>query len=163
MLSLDGPKTSRDVAWDHALTSQMNVLYYQRKVGRWITCDVAVRLLAAIAASATIVTFLRANRVAGVDIASLLALVSAVASIGGITLRIPDKVRELGVLLAEYTSHQSTFERFYQFGCTDDELQLALKAFAETEQREAKDHPDPDQKLLDESQAIVLRRIGAAT
>ena len=35
MLSVDHVLTSREVAWQHALTSKLNVFYYQAIIGRW--------------------------------------------------------------------------------------------------------------------------------
>jgi hypothetical protein len=37
MLPVD--KSSREVAWEHALTARMNVFYYQRLMARWFRWD----------------------------------------------------------------------------------------------------------------------------
>jgi hypothetical protein len=162
MLSTSHHKTCREVAWEHALTSAMNVLYYQHKVDLWTRCDTIARVVAGLAASATVVTFLKTDSAIGTGIATGLGVLAALAGIAGAALRIPEKVSALGVLLVEYTGHQSTFEGLYQFGCDDEQVRIAVKAFGETEKPEAKDHPKPTQKLLEKSQADVLRRIGPA-
>lgn len=162
MLSVNGTKTCRDVAWDFALTSQMNVTYYQQVVDRLLWWDTLTRLVAGVAASATLVTFFRQNTLWGVDVATIMGLLAAICGIVGATLRIPDKARALGVLLAEYTAHTQTFERLFQFGCTDESVSQALEAFGKTEQLEAKDHPKPNDSLMKKSRELVLERIGAA-
>jgi hypothetical protein len=140
----------------------MNVSYYQGRVSRWIRWDVAIRSVSAAAASATIITAARQNSILGIEMASVLALASAGFTIAGVTLRIPDKVRELGVLLAEYTGHYHRFAKMYQFGCTDDELRVALESFAATEIREATDHPTPNAAMIEKSRKEVLASIGSA-
>lgn len=162
MLSTDKVLIPREIAWDYALTAQMNVLYYQRKVARWTRWDEGIRVAAGVAASGTLLALMKKCSVWGIDVAAILSGLAATGSIVGAALRLPDKVRGLGVLLAQYTAHQSTFERLYQFGCSDKEIKAALRAFSETEQREAKDHPEPDTKLIAESQALVLTRIKPA-
>jgi hypothetical protein len=162
MLDIGRVKTCRELAWDFALTAQMNVLYYQRKVAIWTRWDLLIRIASGVAASATVVTFLKTDSSLGTLAATMLGLISALASVVGAALKVPDRVSTLSVLLAEYTGHLGVFEALYQFGCKEEALQAALKAFNETERREAKDHPDPDVKILEKSQALVLKRIGTA-
>jgi hypothetical protein len=161
MLSTERVLSNREVAWHNALTSRMNLGYYQRRILRWTRWDVTIRLVSAVAASASIVTFARERSVLGIEVATLLAVVAAVLNVGGATLRVSDKVRELGVLLAEYTAHAHRFQKLYQFGGTEDELKAALDLFAETESREAKDHPTPDEATLEKCRQEVLASIGA--
>ncbi len=161
MLSAKHVLSSREVAWEHALTSRMNVGYYQRRILRWTRWDVAIKLVGAAAASATITSNAREAVIFGFEVAKVLGLVAAALAIVGVTLRPSDKVRELGVLLAEYTSHAHRFRKLYQFGSTDDELKAALDLFAETESREAKDHPTPDEATLEKCRQEVLASIGS--
>jgi hypothetical protein len=58
--------------------------------------------------------------------------------------------------------HAHRFEKLYQFGCTDDELKAALDLFAETESREAKDHPTPNEATLEKCRKQVLESIGSS-
>jgi hypothetical protein len=162
MLSVARVLTSREVAWENALTSRMNVGYYERRITCWKRWDVGIHLVCAAAASASIMTFARQHSILGVEVASILVLTSALLTVGGMTLRVPDKVRELGVLLSEYRGHVHRFERLYQFGGTDDELKAALDLFGETELREAKDHPSPNEAELEKSRKEVLTSIGAS-
>jgi hypothetical protein len=150
------------VAWDHALTSRQNVWYYQRCIARWARWNVGIHWVCAAAASASILGFAREHSFLGFEIASILVVVAACLNLGGGTLRVTDKVRELAVLLAEYTAHQHRFAKLYHFGCTDDELKAALDSFAETEIREAKDHPTPDEATIEKCRKEVLASIGAA-
>jgi hypothetical protein len=161
MLSTEKTKSCRELAWEFALTSRMNVLYYQRRVANLKRWDMALRIVGMVAASATVVEFLRTHQVFGTDWAKALALLSAVSGIVGIAGQIPERARALGVLLSEYLAHEHAFQGLFQFGCTDQEVAAAIKKFGETEQREAKDDPRPNSKLLSESQATVLKEIGA--
>jgi hypothetical protein len=138
----------------------MNVCYYQKQVDRLRWYENLILIVSGLGASAGVVTFLRTVGGAAELIVAFMAL-PAVLSVVGLTLRIPDKARSLGVLLNEYIAHTHVFEGLYQFGCTEDSVQAALQAFAKTEQLEGKDHPMPRRRLLEESQKIVLRRIGA--
>lgn len=160
MLSIDRVLPNRDVAWEHALTSRQNVWYYQRCIARWSRWNVAIHYVCAAAASASILGFARSHTILGFQIASILGVVAAGLNLGGGTLRVPEKVRELGVLLSEYTAHHHRFAKLFQFGCTDDELKAALDLFAETEIREAKDHPTPDQATMEKCRKEVLESIG---
>lgn len=159
MLSVSHVKNCREVAWEHALTSQTNVCYYQQQVGRLRWCDDLIKLVAGLAASAGIVTFL-GNVGGGTKLALAFGALAAVLSVVGLTLRVTDKALSLGALLNEYTAHVHTFEGLYQFGCTDDSVKAALEAYARTELLEAKDHPNPNRRLLEKSQKIVLQRLG---
>jgi hypothetical protein len=150
-----------EIAWDRAITAHANVLYYQRKVDLWTMIDTVTRLVSAFSASAALVGLLGHFGASGTWVTLGFGALSAVGNVVGITLRVPDKVRALGVLLAEYIGHANTFEQLYQFGLTESDLKVALQAFKETEVREAKDHPHPSKKLLAESRDRVHARIGA--
>jgi len=161
MLSLDGVKDCREVAWEYALTSQMNVDYYQHKVATLTRLDIALKLIIGISASFTVGNYLRDWTIWGftVDVQSLLGVVAALATIVSAVLRIPDQSRALGVLLTEYVEHTSKFETLFQFGCTEETVQQALAEFYKTEAKEAKDHPKPSKSQLEKSQAAVVARI----
>lgn len=161
----------RTRAWNHALTSKMNAIYYQRRIARWKLCDIVIKVLAAIAASATINSFLRDNPVVsghGPNAAAILGVVSASLMIFSIVLQIPDRVRAFGVLLSEYTSHAQVFERLYLAAHKEDEatfeprLDEAMLKYDETGQRESKDDPTPSKRLLAKSYSEVEKSIRAA-
>ncbi|MEI9954496.1 MAG: hypothetical protein WDO74_37400 [Pseudomonadota bacterium] len=158
MLNANKVLLPHEVAWERAITSHTNVLYYQAQVAFWTRLDTSIRFVSAIAATGAAALFLKDHSTCGAIVSS----VTALGNVIGLTLRVPDKVRALGVLLAEYVGHANTFENIHQFGATDDELRHALAAFGETEQREAKDHPHPRAKLLAQCQAAVEKRVGAA-
>ena len=158
MLHADRVLSSREVVWEAALISATNVLYYQALVAWWTRADTFLRLMSALAASSTLVLFLSASCH---QLLTVTSVVAAVGSVVALTLRVPDRVRALGVILAEYVTHASAFERMHNFGFTEERLQLALSAFAETEQREAKDHPEPIHWFLNRCHSRVEKRIGA--
>lgn len=151
------PEALREIAWERMLTSQANVLYYQGKVDWWSRADAVVRFIAAITASTTLIAF--ASKWAP-WISTSLGLLATLGSITSATLKVPDKVAGLSVLLVEYVGHQNTFERLYRFGSTEAEMKRALEVFGETEKREAKDHPKPNEKEMAESQELVKKRLG---
>lgn len=160
MLSVSHVKTCREVAWEFALTSQLNVDYYQQQVGRLKRYDTLTKLVAGLAASAIVVAFLGTVS-GGTRLAVAFGVLAAVLSVVGLALKVTDKALSFGVLLNEYTAHLHVFEGLYQFGCTDDSVKAALESFAKTELREAQDHPKPGRRLLEKSRKRVLRRIGA--
>ncbi len=156
MMHSDKILTPLEVVWEMAVVAHTNVLYYQNRVALWTKWDTWMRLFAAFASSGAVALFLTSvdkRYAVGVGLAA------ALSSTIGATLRVPDKVRALGVLLAEYVTHANALERIHQFGGTDTEIKEALKALEQTEQREAKDHPLPNGKLLDKCHAIVEKRI----
>lgn len=158
MLRADRILEPPGVVWEVAVTTATNVLYYQTLVAWWTRVDTSLRFLSALSSSSTVVLFLTQS------CPRLLAISSVVAAIGnllGLTIRVPDRVRALGVILAEYVTHANVFERMHTFGFTEEKLQQALAAFGETEQREAKDHPQPIGWLMAKCDAAVRRRIGA--
>jgi hypothetical protein len=161
MLSVKRVKDCRELAWEHALTAEMNVGYYRTKVARakrWDYGIKAVSILTALSGFGVFVAKVKAN---GVDLSPWLSLVAALAMTIDLALQVPEKVRELGVLLSEYSAHQARFEKLYQFGCDDGSVNAAISLFQETVQKEAKVDPTADEKLLDEMQARVMRRIEA--
>jgi hypothetical protein len=93
----------------------------------------------------------------------VLGATSAVLSIVSGAVRLRDGATSLGVLLSEYTAHVHTFETLFQFGCTDETVRVALDAFAQTEQLEAKDHPAPNERLMERARRIVLQRVSQPT
>lgn len=160
MLSATKVKTARELAWDCALTARMNVLYYQHKIRRWQTFDWITRIAAALMSSYVFVALLLANVNPLVPwLAGLAAVIGVVSAV----LRVPETVRALGVLLAEYTAHSSAFERIYHGECSPEAVNAAIVKFAETEAREAKDDPTPNPKLLEKARIATLREIGMGT
>lgn len=160
----------RTRAWNQALTSKMNVIYYQRRITRWKLWDNVIKLVAAIAASASVSTFLRDSPLVdghGRTVATVLGLVSAFLILSSMVLQVPDKVRAFGVLLSEYTAHAQVFERLYLAAHKESEatfeprLDEAMARFGETAQREAKDDPSPNKRLLAQSYAEVEKSIHA--
>lgn len=136
MLSSTGEKSPRDLAWDHALTARMNVLYYRRKLKQLWWIDFSIRLVAAITASAAV-----AGLVSNLfpEVGKWLAAVAALGSIISLIAGLPDRIRKLAILLVEYTAHVSAFEALFRRRATAEQVELALDAFAETEKREAQD------------------------
>lgn len=161
MLSVKTVKDCRELAWEHALTSEMNVGYYRSKVASAKSRDALIKVVSILTALSGFVVFVAQFKPDGVDLSPYLSLVAAGAMAFDLALQFPEKVRELGVLLSEYTSHEARFKKLYQFGCDEDSVSAAIAAFQETVQREAKVDPNADQKLLEKMQARVLRGIEA--
>lgn len=162
MLSADSTKDDRTIAWETALNMRMNVIYYQRAIGRLKRVDTVARVASAVASSAAVVVLV-ADKLP--TLAPWLAGVAALITVGSGALRVPERVRALGVLLVEYVGHRHTFERLYQqFSRGEDAgkgLERALAKLAETEQREANDDPPPPRRLLERAQRETLEAIGA--
>lgn len=156
MLSLAATKTYRELAWDYALTARMNAIYYRRKVSRLKKVDTFIKFGSILIALSGFGTFFSAWSVAG----PWLSLIAAILMAIDLALQFPERVRELGVLLAEYEAHRAVFENLYQFDSSDEQIKVAIHAFQETEKKEAKLDPSCDPKLLRECQAQVLEEIG---
>lgn len=159
MLSVKAVKDCRELAWEHALTAEMNVGYYRTKVARAKRWDYWIKGISILTALSGFGVFVAKIKAGGLDLSPWLSLAAAVAMMLDLALQFPEKVRELGVLLSEYTAHEARFKKLYQFGCDDESVSAAIVLFHETVQREAKVDPDADEKLLNKMQARVLRRI----
>ena len=163
MLAATHIKDARTIAWDHALTSRMNITYYQRSLAVWGWVDGAAKVASGVASSVALVLLLQQKLPALVPwCAGSAALFAVVAA----SLNVPAKVRALAVLNEEYIGHLQVFEALVRTETGDapsPALTAALERFHETERREGKDHPSPSRRRLARAQRDVLQAIGAPT
>jgi len=160
MLSGDRSKTPREVAWEAALTSRINVVYYQRLIRKLERCDLATRIVAALAASGAVVGFLKPWP----DANTALAAVAAVFAVIGPLLRYPEQIKTSALMLSRHNADYQRLERLLEKHPNLDEynndLEQVMSQWYETEAMEAEKVRTPDDKLLSKCDADVRKELG---
>ncbi len=157
MLSVIEVKSDRDRAWDTALSAKMNFYYHQRLAARWGKFDFWGKIILAIMAAAGSLPTLGT----GPKELGWLACASALFGAFVVILRVDRKLGVHASLSARCLAHAQDLERaFHSEEFTD--LDRLIEAYNQTERFEAEQEGEANQKLLEKSQAKVLKEIGAA-
>jgi hypothetical protein len=157
MLNVAEVKSDRDRAWETALSAKMNFYYHLKLSTRWGMFDFWSKIVLAVMAAVGALPGLNVGPKELGWVAFASALLGAIV----VALRVDRKLSVHASLSARYLAYSQDLERVFH---REDfsELERLLDAYNQTERFEAEQEGESDQGLLAESQARVLKEIGAA-
>jgi hypothetical protein len=155
------PSSPHELTWQGALGARLNVLYYQRVIGRAQRLDTWIRIASFLLSSAGVVVAVKWINVDAITIA--VGLLAAILSTLTLVLGLPERARTAAAFVPQYLAHYNRFVALYLQGDTVDPQNVvsALDAMGATAVAEVEKLPVEDRKLIAEADAQLRREIGA--
>lgn len=157
-------KEPREVAWETAVVSKANIFFYRKKLKTLESRLFWFKLVAALAASASIVRVLAVPLpipgLGGIQVNEVLGFLAAVLAVLGSVLNYQEKTKIAAVMLSRYMQHYQKLEFLFDKNRVQDwspELEEVVLSFYETERLEADrvSEPSPSDLKAAEEKALI--------